>query len=70
MNKLSHGYYNFEWQGNDVLLLGPDNKTILLIGAAAHKFQLELERVEDEIPHDEALEAAVNGLIQTYFDNV
>jgi hypothetical protein len=67
-SKRAYGYYNFEWQGNDALLLGPEKKTVLLSGKAAQDFQVELERIEDEIPHDEALEAAVNTYIQSYFD--
>lgn len=66
--KRAHGYYNFSWQGNDALLFGSDKKTVLLSGKAAHDFQTELERIEDEIPHDKALEAAVNDFIQSYFD--
>lgn len=67
--KLGWAYYNFEWQGNDALLLGPEKQTILLSGKAARDFQNELERIEDEIPHDEALELAVNDLIKSYFQN-
>ncbi len=68
MQKVGYGFYNFEWQGNDALLFGPDKKTILLSGEPARKFQAELERIEDEIPHDEALESAVNDFVKTYFD--
>lgn len=66
--KWAYGYYNFEWSGNDALLFGPGKKTVLLSGAAARKFQAGLERIEGEIPHDEALESAVNDFIKTYFD--
>jgi hypothetical protein len=66
--KRAYGYYNFEWQGNDALLLGPDKRTMLLSGKAARDFQNELERVEDEIPHDKALELAVNDLVKKYFE--
>ena len=65
--KRAHGYYNFEWQGNDAVLFGPDKQHVLLSGKAARKFQDELERIEDEIPHDEALELAVNDMIKAYF---
>jgi hypothetical protein len=68
--KRAYGYYNFEWQGNDALLLGPDKQTILLSGKAAQDFQTELERVEEELPHDVALEAAVNDFIKSYFDKL
>lgn len=68
VRKRAYGYYNFEWQGNDALLLGPDKQTMLLSGKAARDFQNELERVEDEIPHDKALELAVNDLVKKYFD--
>jgi hypothetical protein len=66
--KRAYGYMNYEWQGNDALLFGPDKKTILLSGKAARDFQNELERLEEEIPHDEALEPAVNELITRYFE--
>jgi len=66
--KRAYGYMNYEWQGNDALLFGPDKKTVLLSGQAARDFQNELERLEEEIPHDEALEAAVNDLIKKYFE--
>lgn len=68
LKKRAFGYYNFEWQGNDALLLGPDKQTMLLSGKAARDFQNELERVEDEIPHDKALELAVNDLVKKYFE--
>lgn len=69
-SKRSYGYYNFEWSGNDALLHGPDKQVIHLSGKAARDFQTELERIEDEIPHDEALEPAVNEFIKSYFDNL
>ncbi len=50
-------------------MLGPGKKTILLSGKAARDFEAELERIEDEIPHDEALELAVNDFIKSYFQN-
>lgn len=66
--KRAYGYFNFEWQGNDALLFSPDRKkTVLLSGKAARDFENELERIEDEIPHDEALEPAVNDFIKGYF---
>lgn len=65
--KFGYGYYNFEWQGNDALLFGPDKKTVLLSGGPAREFQEQLERIEEEIPHDEALELAVNNYIKTFF---
>jgi len=67
-HKRAYGYYNFEWQGNDALLLGPEKQTMLLSGQAARDFQNELERIEDDIPHDEALELAVNDFIKKYFE--
>src|SRR5271155_2720467 len=54
--KRAYGYFNFEWQGNDALLFGPDKGTILLSGKAARDFETELERIEEEIPHDQGLE--------------
>lgn len=67
--KLAYGYYNFEWNGNDVILHGEDKKTIHLTGEAARKFEAELDRLEDTIPHDESLEQAVNAAIKMHFDN-
>jgi hypothetical protein len=67
--KRGYGYFNFEWSGNDAILFGPDKKTIHLSGQAARDFQNELERIEEEIPHDKALELAVNDFIKTYFDD-
>jgi len=67
--KRAYGYFNYEWQGNDALLFGPEKQTVLLSGKAARAFELEMERLENEIPHDEALELAVNDYIKSFFKN-
>lgn len=66
--KKAFGYYNFEWQGNDALLISPDQeKTILLSGKPAREFQTELEHIEEVTPNSEALEQAVNEYIASFF---
>jgi hypothetical protein len=69
VKKTAFGYYNFEWQGNDALLCGPNGDTILLSGKSAREFQDELEHIEEVTPSSEALEQAVNEYISGYFSD-
>jgi len=69
VKKKAFGYYNFEWQGNDALLVGPSGDTILLSGKSAREFQDELEHIEEVTPNSESLEQAVNEYIAGYFSD-
>lgn len=66
--KLSFGYYNFTWSGNDVILFGPDKKSIHLSGQPALDFQEQLNKIEEKTPNSEDASIAVNELIAQYFE--
>ena len=62
--------YDYEAQGNDVVVISPSNVTLVLRGEQAQKFWMELDHIETEYAESPLPEynRAVQSLISLYFE--
>jgi hypothetical protein len=72
--KLAFGFedgerqYDFEPNGNDVVLIAPSNTTMLLEGDSARQFWVNLDSIEEKVPDEPTHVKEVQFMIKAFFD--
>lgn len=72
--KLAFGFeagdrqYDYEANGNDVVLISPGNVTKLLEGDEARQFWVNLDSIEEQVLDDVAHSQSVQNMIKAFFD--